>query len=150
MGYAVLLVALVILIIDITAVQLARARLYDVADALALDASDALAVVSIYRQGLGRAVPLTDETVRGAARTLLSAQQRPPNVSSWWLAEETGAGAARSSVAGQGATEGAVVALTGRIEVPLGSGFLDTVGGHVIVTVRSHAESSIRPPAVGW
>ncbi len=138
LGYVVLLVALVILVVDITAVQLARARLYDVADALALEAADAISQETLYRRGLGSSVPVTDETVAAAAQRLLAVSQRPANVSSWQLSE----GTAASDSSGR---QGALVVLTGTVDIPLGSGLVDALGGSVTVTARSHAHAAIRP-----
>lgn len=145
-AYLALLIVLVALVVDVTAVQLARARLYDVADALALDAADAVSQSALFRQGVGTTVPVSDDSVRVAARRLLDAQERPPNVASWQLGDETGAepvpGADRASATGAGA----VVTLTGRIEVPMASGLLDAVGGSVMLTVRSRAQALVTPP----
>lgn len=145
-GYVAFIVALVVVVVDVTAVQLARARLYDMADALALDAADAISQSALYRDGMGTSVPVTDETVRQAAQRLLDAQQRPTNVVSWWLADGTGADGAGPDV-GAGSGLGAVVTLAGRVEVPMAAGLLDAVGGSLTLTVRSRARSSIWMPA---
>lgn len=145
-GYVALLVALVVVVVDVTAVQLARARLYDVADALALDAADAIAQPALYRDGMGGTVPVTDDTVRQAAQRLLDAQQRPPNVAAWRLADGTGADGAGPD-AGSGSGIAAVVTLTGRVEVPIAAGLLDAVGGSVALTVRSRSQASITAPS---
>lgn len=147
-GYVAVLVALIVLVIDITAVQLARAKLYDVADALALDAADEISQGSLYRTGMGRAVPLTDQTVRTAAQRLLDAQPRPSNVSDWRLDGGTGAEPGSPADPDDPGRAGAVVVLTGRVEIPMGAGLLGSVGGGgITVTVRSRAEAEVARPA---
>ena len=80
LAYALIALTLVIVIVDITAVQLQRDRLFSLADAAALDAADALDRSRFYRQGeqtspigSGFEVPLSDQTVRTSALQYLSA-----------------------------------------------------------------------------
>ncbi|MBK7722855.1 MAG: hypothetical protein IPI32_11710 [Austwickia sp.] len=141
-GYVAVLLALVVLVVDVTAVQLARARVYDIADTLALDAADALARSSLYVDGLTGTVPLTDETVTGAARRRLEAAPLPAHVLSWSLTDGTGADVV-------GGRLGATVVLTARIDVPLAGGLVAALGNPVSVTAHSRAEAVVRvtPPA---
>ena len=63
LGFTIIALMLIIGGVDVTAVQLSRARLLDTADSAALDASDALDSGSAYQGGLQSAVPVTDGSV---------------------------------------------------------------------------------------
>lgn len=136
LGVCVVVLTLVVGVVNVTAVQLARVRLYDVADAAALDAADALSEEAFYRAGVGPRFPVTEDGVRDQAARHLAATPRPDRVTSWALD------------AGTGTRDGhaATVALTGTVEVPLGSGLLESVFGSVTITVVASAESRIDPP----
>lgn len=73
LGFTVIALMLIIGAVDVTAVQLARTRLLDVADSAALDASDALDSGSAYGAGLSVFVPITDGSVRESAARYLGA-----------------------------------------------------------------------------
>lgn len=134
LGMFVIVTALIIGGIDVTAVQLARIRLLDAADAAALDASDTLDEATAYTSGFGAAVRLSDAGVQRAAAEELGQQQRPVGVTSWTLAPGTG------SPDG----ETAVVRLTGDVRLPIVGGLLDGLGTAVSVTVESRARSQLR------
>jgi uncharacterized membrane protein len=133
LGMFLLVTTLVIGGIDVTAVQLARIRLLDAADAAALDAADSIDERAAYEQGVGEAVTLTDATVWSEAATELGRQQRPVGVEEWALAPGTGTPDGHT----------AVVRLTGRVQLPLVGGVLEQFGGGVTVTVESRARATL-------
>lgn len=118
--------------IDVTAVQLARVRLVDAADAAALDAADALDERTAYVQGLPDSVALSNATVAGAAAAYLEARPRPDGIGEWHLTTGTGAEA--------GGT--AVVAVDATVEIPWTGGILSALGRSVTI----HATSRARAP----
>ena len=112
--------------IDVTAAQLARMRLLDTADAVALDAADALDVAAVYEGGPGATRahgPFRPGGGSGAAGAHAEAdgdRQLEPQ-------------------APTGTTEGrtAEVTLTGRATLPMTGWILDSLGGGVTITVTS-------------
>jgi hypothetical protein len=133
-GFTIIALMLIIGGVDVTAVQLARARLFDAADGAALDASDALDDGSAYRAGLDKTVPITDGSVRQSATEYLAAQPRPHGISSWVLTGQTG------SPDGQTA----VIVLRGTVDIPIAAAVLSAFGGSVQITVESRAQSGLR------
>ena len=128
-------IALMLIIgVDVTAVQLARARMLDAADGAALDASDALDSGAAYRGGLRSAVEISDASVRESASQYLAVQPRPHGISSWVLADGTG------SPDGQTA----VIRLRGTADIPIAASVLSAFGGSVNITVESRARSGLR------
>jgi Flp pilus assembly protein TadG len=134
LGFTVIALMLIVGGVDVTAVQLARARLLDAADGAALDASDALDGGSAYSRGMRTAVEISDTSVRLAASQYLAVQPRPHGVSSWALADGTG------SPDGQTA----VIRLRGTAEIPIAASVLSAFGGSVNITVESRARSALR------
>ena len=67
LGFAVVVILLLVGTVAVTSVELSRVRLLDAADGAALDAADTLDPVA-YRRGLGDAVALSDASVQRAAR----------------------------------------------------------------------------------
>lgn len=133
-GFTVIALMLIIGGVDVTAVQLARARMLDAADGAALDASDALDNGAAYRGGLRSAVELSDASVREAASQYLAFQPRPHGISAWVLADGTG------SPDGQTA----VIRLQGTADIPIAATVLSAFGGSVNITVESRARSGLR------
>lgn len=133
LGFTVIALMLVIGAVDATAVQLARTRLLDVADAAALDACDALDPAVAYRGGLGQAVAISDASVRDAAAQYLAARPQPHGISSWALTTGTG------SPDGQTA----VVRLRGEARIPLVGPVVSAFGGSVTITVESRARAGL-------
>jgi hypothetical protein len=133
LGFTIIALMLIIGAVDVTAVQLARARLFDAADGAALDASDALDNGSAYKAGLSLAIPITDRSVRQSATEYLAVEPRPHGISSWVLAEGTG------SPDGQTA----VIRLRGTVDIPIAASVLSAFGGSVTITVESHARSEL-------
>ncbi len=131
---AVVALLLVVGVMAVTSAQLARVRLLDAADAAALDAADALDT-SAYEAGLGRAVALTDASVREVAGAHLATRPLPPGLRSWQLAPGTGAEAGDT----------AVVRVTGVADLPLVGSALAALGSSVTITVESRARADLAP-----
>lgn len=120
--------------IDVTAAQLARMRLLDTADAVALDAADALDVAAVYEGGLQGPLVLTDHSVEAAAAAQLARTPRPNGIVSWSLQAPTGTTDGRT----------AEVTLTGRATLPMTGWILDSLGGGVTITVTSRARAPLQ------
>lgn len=133
LGLFLLVTVLIIGAIDVTAAQLARMRLLDTADSIALDAADALDEQAAYTEGLSDRLALTDGSVRESATTLLSRTERPTGISEWALVPQTGSP--------DGST--AVVTVSGRAELPMTGWFLQNLGGGVTITVTSRARAPL-------
>ena len=133
-GFTIIALMLIIGGVDVTAVQLARARLFDAADGAALDASDALDNGSAYTVGLDKTVPITNGSVRQSATGYLAVQPPPQGISSWVLD------------AGTGSPDGqtAVIVLRGTVDIPIAATVLSAFGGSVQITVESRAQSGLR------
>jgi len=134
LGFTVIALMLIVGGVDVTAVQLCRARLLDAADAAALDASEALDSGSAYGQGLKAAVPITDASVIASAGEYLAVEPRPHGISAWVLTPGTG------SPDGQTA----VIRLRGTVDLPIAASVLAAFGGSVDITVESRARSGLR------
>ena len=134
LGFTVIALMLIVGGIDVTAVQLARSRLLDVADSAALDAADALDDGSAYDGGLRSAVAISDGSVRRSAAQYLTVQPRPHGISSWVLTHDTG------SPDGQTA----VICLRGTADIPIAGWALAALGRSVDITVESRARSVLR------
>lgn len=120
-------------IVGVTSVQLSRIQLLDAADAAALDAADAVSPETVYGQGVGAGVPLSDAGVIEAATSHLQAREAPPHVSDWTLVGDSGTPDGRT----------AVVQLRAQVLIPVVSQALQQFGGSVSVTVRSTARSEL-------
>ncbi len=134
LGFTVIALLLVVGGVDVTAVQLARARLLDAADGAALDASDALADHPAYGAGMKSAIAIGDLSVRQSAEAYLLGQPQPHGISSWRLVDGTG------SPDGQTA----VVKLRGTVDIPIAASVLAAFGSSVDITVESRARSGLR------
>lgn len=120
-------------IVGVTSVQLSRIQLLDAADAAALDAADTVSPDTVYGEGVGTGVPLTDEEVVEAATNHLQAREAPPQVSDWALVGDSGTPDGRT----------AVVQLRAQVRIPVVSQALQQFGGSLSVTVRSTARSEL-------
>ncbi|GAB3586303.1 pilus assembly protein TadG-related protein [Calidifontibacter terrae] len=120
--------------IDVTAVQLAKMRVLDAADSAALAGADSADKGALYRDGIGRGVPLTAGGVQQEATRSLSGQQVPTNVTGWRVAG--------SSVAGQ---DTAVVQVEAAVRPPITGGMFSFFGSSITVRVESRAHSQIEP-----
>ncbi|MFI7586697.1 pilus assembly protein TadG-related protein [Spongisporangium articulatum] len=132
-GYVLVVLLLVVVVVDVTAVHLARGRLYALADAAALDASDALDSQGFYRQGsVGEVLPVTDEGVRASVRTYLE-QAGVEDLTSLRdvdVGEPTTGGAA-----------GVQVTLTATARLPLVDAIVRRWADGVPLTATSHARA---------
>lgn len=117
--------------VDVTAVQLARVKLIDAADAAALDSADAVDPAAVYRGGIGQQVRLSDASVRTDAARSLARQSLPGHLTNWAI------------VGGTGSTDGvtAHVVLRGTIRPPLTGGLLSLIGKDVTITVQANARA---------
>lgn len=134
LGMMLVAAMLIVVGVDITAVQLARTQLWDAADSAALDAADCIDEDRVYTQGLPSMVPVTSAGVAEVAGEHLSAERRPHLVRSWSLGGRTG------SPDG----ETAVVEVTGHVDLPIVGSVVEAFGGGVDVTVVSRARSAVR------
>lgn len=135
LGFVVLALSVVVAVINVTAVQLARTRLLDVADAAALDAADALVTASVYRHGVGRNVEVSDATVQRSAGRYLASLPLPEHVEGWSL--EAGTGSPDGS--------SAAVRLVGQVRMPLANELLTALSGPLTISVESHARARVVP-----
>lgn len=134
-GVVVLVGTLIVVLVNVTAVQLARVRLCDVADAAAVAAADEVSLGRLYAHGAGQRLPLDALAVRNAAGNHLAARAKPDHFLWWRLAEGTGSP--------DGFT--ARVVLTGSVRLPLSApGVLDGPGV-VTLTVEGSAQAIVRP-----
>lgn len=132
-GMVAVVLLLVLGVVSVTSVQLSRIHLLDAADAAALDAADAVDEETLYREGLGGGLPLTDASVVAAAESHLVSRERPDRLASWSVAAGTGTPDGRT----------AVVRVQGVAEIPLVSPVLEHLGGGVTITVESRARSDL-------
>lgn len=130
-GLIMLLLLAVVGAVDTTAILLARIRMYDAADAAALNAADSIDEGSLYRSGVGDSLVLTNATVQNAAIQSLGRQERPTWVTDWAIAGGTPDGRT------------AVVRVSGRVRPPVTGGFISIFGQSVPVTVESHARARV-------
>ncbi|MEO7746324.1 MAG: pilus assembly protein TadG-related protein [Actinomycetota bacterium] len=133
--YALIALSLVAVVVDATAVHLARTQLLDAADAAALDAADAVDEQAVYVGGLADAVPLTTASVRDQATTYLSSYVVPSHLDDVVLGDRTG------STDGASAT----VELRGRVRLPIGGSVMAAWRGGILVTVTSTARTTLAP-----
>lgn len=134
LGLFTMVVILILGGVDVTAAQLARMRLYDAADAISLDAADALDESGAYGRGLGDTVAISSATVQAASQESLGKRERPTGVTEWTIGPGTG------SPDGQTA----VVVLRGVAHLPITGPIFDALGGSVTITVESRAQSLLR------
>jgi hypothetical protein len=120
--------------VDVTAAQIARARLLDASDSAALDAANALDEASAYSGGIGDSVVVSNGTIERAVEDNLAARPMPYGISGWRM------------VQGTGTTDGhtAVVVLQGTAELPMTGGLLAALGRSVTITVESRARAPLQ------
>lgn len=134
LGLFVIVLVLILGAIDVTAAQLARMRMLDTADAVALDAADALDHDSAYAGGVDGRPALSDSSVQRAASDHLARTPLPTGIEHWKLVAPTGSP--------DGGT--AVVSLSGRATLPMTGWVLESLGGEVTITVTSKARAPLQ------
>lgn len=135
--YTLIAFCLVAVVVDVTAVQLARTQLLDAADAAALDAADALDPTGVYAGGVpGESVPVTDDGVRRQAERYLQTYTVPSRLDRITLGEATG------TQDGQSAT----VQLVGRVRLPIAAAAVASLGDPITITVQSTARAELLVP----
>jgi hypothetical protein len=136
-GYVMIALALVIVIVDITAVHLQRNRLYALADGAALTSANAIDIQAFYHQsglelvGGVRPVPLTDQSVRASVREYLLKAAAGADLSEVAMAVPTG-----SPDPGT-----AQVTLTARARLPLFGAVIQNWWSGVPISVTVHAQA---------
>lgn len=134
--YTLIAFCLVAVVVDATAVHLARTQLLDAADAAALDAADALDGSGVYATGLGgQRIPLTDDAVRHQTERYLSAYTAPSRLDQIGLQPGTGTPDGVS----------ATVELRGRVRLPIAAAVVASFSGGITVTVQSTARADLLP-----
>ena len=120
--------------VDVTAAQIARARLLDASDSAALEAANALDEASAYSGGIGDSVVVSNGTVERAVEDNLAARPMPYGINAW------------RTVQGTGTTDGrtAIVVLQGTAELPMTGGLLAALGRSVTITVESRARAPLQ------
>jgi hypothetical protein len=134
LGLFVIVLVFILGAIDVTAAQLARMRLLDTADSIALDAADALDPEAVYGRGVTQHLGLTDASVRAAASAHLASTPIPGGITEWVLVGATGTP--------DGVT--AEVTLRGRATLPMTGWILESLGGSVTITVASRARAPLQ------
>jgi len=120
--------------VDVTAAQIARARLLDASDSAALEAANALDEVAAYSGGIGDSVVVSNGTVEHAVEDNLAARPMPYGISAWQVARGTGTTDGRT----------AVVVLQGTADLPMTGGLLAALGRSVTITVESRARAPLQ------
>ncbi len=120
--------------VDVTAAQIARARLLDASDSAALEAANALDEAAAYSGGIGDSVVVSNSTVERAVAENLGARPMPYGISAWQVARGTGTTDGRT----------AVVVLRGTAELPMTGGLLAALGRSVTITVESRARAPLQ------
>ena len=120
--------------VDVTAAQIARARLLDASDSAALEAANALDEASAYSGGIGDSVVVSNGTVERALEDNLAARPMPYGINAWRTAQGTGTTDGRT----------AIVVLQGTAELPMTGGLLAALGGSVTITVESRARAPLQ------
>ncbi len=120
--------------VDVTAVQLARVRLIDTADAAALDAADALDPNGMYAGRLGDGVAVSNATVTASVARYLAVRPKPAGVTGWRIAPGTGAVGAAT----------AVVVIEADVQLPLTGGLWSALGQSITIRAEARARAPLR------
>jgi hypothetical protein len=141
--YTLIAFSLIIVVVDATAVHLARTQLLDAADGAALDAADGIDVPRTY--GAADAPPsssggplehhlvLTDASVRDQVAVYLSTYEPPSRLDGVTVSAGTGTSDGHS----------ATVVLTGRVRLPIAGVVVAAWSEGIDVTVTSTARSPV-------
>lgn len=119
--------------VNVTAIQLARMQVIDAADAAAANAADAADESSLYKNGLGAELTLSDRSVQQAAGATLAREQVPAHVTGWRVSDGTGAQDSRT----------AVVHVSAVVHPPLLGGVMSGMFGDIHITVQSRARAHV-------
>jgi hypothetical protein len=134
-GYVLVALLLIVVVVDVTAVQLQRGRLYALADAAALDAADALDRSAFYREGLRTdVVPASEVGVRASVREYLASVGDSTRLDDVAIADPTG-----------WTGTGVEVSLTARAGLPLVDRVVRRWASGVPLSATVHARSLIQP-----
>ena len=129
LGLTVVAILLIVVTIAVTAVSLARTRLMDAADSVALASANAFDESTYAGTGIGDAVPISDATVQRSAADHLGDLTLPAGITGWTIAPGTGTPDNRT----------AVVVLTGQVRVPFAATFGSDASFGLTVTSRARA-----------
>lgn len=147
--FTILAFSLVVVVVDATAVHLARTQLLDAADAAALDAADGIDLAVTYRSGASPQDPdgaplqhlaLTDESVLAAVGTYVTGYEPPSGISDVTVS------------AGTGTDDGvsATVVLSARVQLPIAGAVVSDWRDGLTITVHSTATAPVTGrPAIG-
>jgi hypothetical protein len=141
--YTLIAFSLITVVVDATAVHLARTQLLDAADGAALDAADGIDAPGTYGVADAPAsspadpqvhhLVLTDASVRDQAEEYLSTYEPPSRLDQVVIVAGTGSRDGRS----------ATVVLTGRVRLPIGGVVVAGWGDGIDVTVTSTATAPV-------
>jgi hypothetical protein len=141
--YTLIAFSLITVVVDATAVHLARTQLLDAADGAALDAADSIDAPGTYgaadapegspEEPATHHLVLTDDSVRDQVAQYLSTYEPPSRLDQVAV------------VAGTGTSDGqsATVVLTGRVRLPIGGVVVAGWSDGVDVTVTSTARAPV-------
>jgi hypothetical protein len=141
--YTLIAFSLIIVVVDATAVHLARTQLLDAADGAALDAADSIDAPGTYgaadapasspEEPAAHHLVLTDASVRDEVAQYLSTYEPPSRLDQVAV------------VAGTGTSDGesATVVLTGRVRLPIGGVVVAGWSDGIDVTVTSTARAPV-------
>ncbi|MGL4173559.1 MAG: pilus assembly protein TadG-related protein [Actinomycetota bacterium] len=133
-GFVVVCLGLIAVVVDITAVHLARSQLLDLADAAALDAADSVQAGAVTTKGLETSLPLTARDVTEQASRFVADAPAPTRLREITVLPATGTTDGRS----------ATVVLQADVRLPLGRWVVAAVTrDDVRVTVQSTARGDL-------
>lgn len=130
LGLALLVLALVFVVVSVSAVQIERKKLLAMADAAALDAATRIDAATYYASGSGQ-VALDDATVRAAVSEYVAVHGVALGLEQARVGEPTGSPDGRT----------ARVTLVTVADIPLVPEFLDGLGGGVQLRVSTAARA---------
>lgn len=133
--YTLIAFAVVAVVVDATAVHLARTQLLDAADAAALDAADALDSADSFTADFDQGLPLAAAAVRRQADKYVADYPPPSRLDQIRLGAGTGTSDGRS----------ATVEMSGRVRLPVAAWVVASFSQGITVTVTSTARADVEP-----